>query len=130
MPKMWLLVRSVLVCFIVAAKPGHSQSTACGGELVEQSGVISSPNYPNNYPDNARCQWTITAKENEVVDLRVYDGATVNSPLLAVLCRIMSQTELARTIIRSTGNRMLVVFESDDSGQRPGFVASFWSHGN
>ncbi|CAG5122176.1 unnamed protein product, partial [Candidula unifasciata] len=93
----------------------------CVEELAEQSGVISSPNYPDNYPDNAQCKLTITAKENEVIDLRVYDGATVNSPLLAVLCRIMSQTELARTIIRSTGNRMLVVFESDDSGQRPGF---------
>ncbi|CAG5131219.1 unnamed protein product, partial [Candidula unifasciata] len=150
---MWLLVRSVLVCFVFAARQGQGQSTACVGELTEQSGVISSPNYPNNYPNNAKCKWTIAAKEGEIIDLRinsldlegiegsvswvpdtcpdyvrVYDGATVNSPLLAVFCRIMSQTELARTIIRSTGNRLLVVFESDYSGQRPGFVASFWSH--
>ncbi|BFZ22541.1 hypothetical protein BsWGS_25580 [Bradybaena similaris] len=153
MSKLRFLLPCIFLCFHFAAKPTHSQSPACVGELTEQSGVILSPHYPNNYPNNAQCRWTIRAKVNEIVDIRfnsldlegassnisiqpdtcpdfvrVYDGTTVNSPLLAVMCRIKSTSELARTIIRSTQNQVLVVFESDTSGQRPGFVASFWSH--
>lgn len=34
--------------------------TGCGGAVTAPSGEIHSPQYPNNYPDNADCSWTIT----------------------------------------------------------------------
>ena len=35
--------------------------TACGGYYVygRSRGVLRSPNYPSNYPDNSNCTWTI-----------------------------------------------------------------------
>ena len=32
----------------------------CGGDLnADHGGVIKSPNYPNNYPENEDCNWYI-----------------------------------------------------------------------
>ena len=43
---------------------------ACGGtpeELTANSGTIQSPGYTSNeYPDNANCQWRITAPSGTV----------------------------------------------------------------
>lgn len=47
----------------VAATPG------CGGELTGETGVVISPNYPNAYPPNVQCVWTITVPSTEVVTL-------------------------------------------------------------
>lgn len=33
--------------------------TICGGNLTAMSGVITSPNYPDAYPRNLDCSWTI-----------------------------------------------------------------------
>ncbi|XP_069171727.1 LOW QUALITY PROTEIN: signal peptide, CUB and EGF-like domain-containing protein 1 [Procambarus clarkii] len=32
---------------------------ACGGYVGELSGVFETPNYPGDYPDNARCTWVV-----------------------------------------------------------------------
>ena len=33
----------------------------CGQNLKGTSGVIESPNYPLDYPDNCDCEWTVEA---------------------------------------------------------------------
>ncbi len=33
--------------------------TDCGGDITTSSGVIESPNYPENYPNNAECTWNV-----------------------------------------------------------------------
>ncbi len=38
---------------------GSEPFTDCGENLDEQSGVIRSPWYPDNYPNNADCYWHI-----------------------------------------------------------------------
>lgn len=37
------------------------QSVGCGGILTHPNGTISTPNYPNGYPLNLQCNWTIQA---------------------------------------------------------------------
>jgi len=41
----------------------------CGRHLTESTGNFSSPGYPNNYPNNAYCTWTITAPPGHVIFL-------------------------------------------------------------
>ncbi|XP_037394313.1 ovochymase-2 isoform X2 [Pygocentrus nattereri] len=38
-----------------------SNLVGCGGEFVGQQGELQSPNWPNNYPDQAACTWTISS---------------------------------------------------------------------
>ena len=41
----------------------------CGDNLSGPSGLITSPNSPNDYPHNARCLWQITCKKEEKVEV-------------------------------------------------------------
>uniref|UniRef100_A0A8C6YAA3 CUB and Sushi multiple domains 3 n=1 Tax=Naja naja TaxID=35670 RepID=A0A8C6YAA3_NAJNA len=42
---------------------------ACGGTMRGSSGVISSPNFPNEYHNNADCTWTIVAEPGDTISL-------------------------------------------------------------
>ena len=35
--------------------------------------IITSPRFPNNYPNNVRCQWTLSAPAGERISVRVVD---------------------------------------------------------
>ncbi|KAF5899718.1 deleted in malignant brain tumors 1 protein-like, partial [Clarias magur] len=39
----------------------------CGGDLTQSNGEFSSPNYPNNYLNNAACTWRIQSPEYQVI---------------------------------------------------------------
>ena len=41
----------------------------CNTELKGLSGVIESPNFPNNYPHNRNCTWTIAAPLGNRINL-------------------------------------------------------------
>ncbi|CAL8294544.1 unnamed protein product [Merluccius merluccius] len=41
----------------------------CGGTLRGQSGVITSPNYPGEYNNNADCTWTVLAEPGDTIAL-------------------------------------------------------------
>ncbi|KTG35393.1 hypothetical protein cypCar_00024599, partial [Cyprinus carpio] len=41
----------------------------CGGTLRGQSGVITSPNYPQEYNNNADCTWTVLAEPGDTIAL-------------------------------------------------------------
>ncbi|KAF7478707.1 Hypothetical predicted protein [Marmota monax] len=46
-------------------------SRTCGSNLRGPSGVITSPNYPVQYEDNAHCVWVITTADPDKVRLRL-----------------------------------------------------------
>ena len=46
---------------------------ACGGALTSDQGTIISPNYPNPYPHNGVCVWTITVHPRERIIFTVTD---------------------------------------------------------
>ena len=35
-------------------------SGRCGGSFTTQNGILTSPSYPENYPNNAECVYTIS----------------------------------------------------------------------
>ena len=39
----------------------------CGGRYTTDNGVLISPNYPNPYPHNAQCVWTISVPSGEAI---------------------------------------------------------------
>ncbi|XP_026637115.1 deleted in malignant brain tumors 1 protein [Microtus ochrogaster] len=109
----------------------------CGGFLAGYSGIISSPLYPGNYPNYARCVWNILVPTNNYVSLHfmdvqleggcsfdyilLFDGPEYNSSLIARVC------DGARGTFTSTRNFMSVVFITDGSVTRTGFQASYVS---
>lgn len=45
----------------------------CGGILTRPTGQLKSPDYPNNYPHNAYCEWIIEAEYGNLIELNVTD---------------------------------------------------------
>ncbi|XP_075468232.1 cubilin-like isoform X3 [Ascaphus truei] len=114
-------------------------SYTCGGFLSQPSGVIYSPFYPNNYPDNANCTWDIWTTVGHYVELRIltldlethpncpydwviiYDGRSGYSPQLGKICNPGNYT------LYSSSNIMGINFRSDISVHRTGFLAVYTS---
>ncbi|KAH9505764.1 hypothetical protein Btru_055725, partial [Bulinus truncatus] len=123
---------------------GHCHG--CGGEVTDQAGLITSPNFPQNYPDNVVCTWNITVATNQIInvkftwlDLHIYynpycmdnitffDGPTDQYPRInnTVYCGYSFIDTSLDIPIRSKGNQMLVVFRSDSMGSRTGFNITY-----
>ncbi|XP_032220130.2 A disintegrin and metalloproteinase with thrombospondin motifs 6 isoform X2 [Nematostella vectensis] len=116
----------------------------CGGELKSDTGELSSPNFPANYPNNKECIHSISVSPGKVIKLdfhtmqmaspaktsssdkcsgdfvKVMDGECGNFRSETLFC---GQDQPAPFI--STGNNMCVKFFSDESQSGQGFKASF-----
>ncbi|XP_039749767.1 tolloid-like protein 1 isoform X1 [Pararge aegeria] len=111
----------------------------CGGDIeVDSSGHLESPNYPDDYQPNKLCIWKLSVPQDYQVALRfhsfevenhdtcnydkvkVRDGDSLDSPLIGMFCGHKIPPD-----IRSTSNKLLVIFESDSSVQKAGFSATF-----
>lgn len=42
----------------------------CGGDVIQEKGILHSPNYPEDYWPNKECTWRITVPENHQVALK------------------------------------------------------------
>lgn len=118
--------------------PPPEHPTDCGGpfELWEPNTTFSSPNFPDNYPNQAFCIWNLNAQSgkniqlhfqefdleniNDVVEVR--DGVKFDSLLLAVYTGRGPVKDLF-----STTNRMTVIFDTDMKNGGKGFKANFTS---
>ena len=48
-------------------------NSSCGSRfLTGDFGELHSPNFPENYPNNAECNWEITVPEGRKVDLKFH----------------------------------------------------------
>uniref|UniRef100_A0A3P9A4R4 CUB domain-containing protein n=1 Tax=Esox lucius TaxID=8010 RepID=A0A3P9A4R4_ESOLU len=117
-------------------------SGECQQALSAPSANFTSPHYPNIYPNNINCHWTITLAEGYRIKLffntmeledrnslsdkcdydsvAVHDGSSEKDPLLGCWCG----SEQPRSLI-SKGNRMLVVLNTDRTSAHKGFSASY-----
>ena len=82
----------------------------CGGSFTTPNGFLTSPSYPENYPSNAHCVYTISQPTDTVIVLtfhsmdieeppsgylceqydylEIRDGSSAAPPLLGKLCGI------------------------------------------
>ncbi|ESP05374.1 hypothetical protein LOTGIDRAFT_103271, partial [Lottia gigantea] len=105
----------------------------CGGVINTESGTIQSPNFPNLYPQNAVCDWTVEAPEDKIIiftfnyfDLEdyncefdfvvIYDG----DKEIAVHCGSSIPDP-----VTSTTNKLRITFISDDQYEYEGFNATY-----
>ncbi|XP_006816955.1 dorsal-ventral patterning tolloid-like protein 1 [Saccoglossus kowalevskii] len=112
----------------------QTTSQDCGGTFHSDTGIINSPNYPNNYPNNQYCYYYITVRDGMSVQLTfsefdteeccdrviIYDGLTTSSAHMG--------TYLGSTIppiIVSSGPDLMVRFYSDSTVTKRGFHAYF-----
>ncbi|XP_044150585.1 LOW QUALITY PROTEIN: cubilin [Bufo gargarizans] len=114
-------------------------STACDVTYTEATGVFTSPNYPNKYPTNRECVYTISADVNRQIMLNftrfslekstsctkdyveIRDGGYETSPLFGRFCN-----EVPPVII-SHSNKLWVKFRSDSTYTYDGFEAHWES---
>ena len=83
-------------------------SGACGGNFTTPKGIFTSPSYPDHYPDDATCIYTIAEPTGSIIRLNflhmdidsyywdtkcnykdyleIRDGPSEASPLLSKLC--------------------------------------------
>ena len=70
--KTWSGVQLCMIVTLWMALLPNVVFSQCGGHLTGESGEFKSPNFPENYPDNAKCTWEITVPEGKTVDLKFH----------------------------------------------------------
>ncbi|KAF4102135.1 deleted in malignant brain tumors 1 protein-like [Onychostoma macrolepis] len=123
---------TLLLCLLLTAFQALC-AESCGGYLTDWRGELFSPQYPNNYPDNAQCTWTIHSTGNMTVSLtfsgvvletccdyiKVYDGPSTFHPLLGEIRDYRNQS------FNSNYSDLTVFFYSDSSVTSKGFHANW-----
>ncbi|KAM4694506.1 CUB and sushi domain-containing protein 1 [Discoglossus pictus] len=113
------------------------RARTCGSNLQGPAGIITSPNYPVQYEDNAHCVWVITSvNADKVIKLsfevfeleRGYDTLTIGDggkvgDTRSVLYVLTGSS--VPDLIVSMSNQMWLHLQSDDSIGSPGFKALF-----
>ncbi|XP_036397589.1 CUB and sushi domain-containing protein 1-like [Megalops cyprinoides] len=109
----------------------------CGGQLRGPSGIITSPNYPIQYDNNANCTWVVTAVDPFKVikltfedfdlergydTLTVGDGASVGDQ--KTIFHVLSGTTTPDLVV-STSHQMWLNFRTDDTSGSLGFKVSY-----
>ena len=116
--------------------------SACNEVYNSTSGIITSPDFPNDYPNNAYCRYLIrhpdptskiTIKSLEFdtewhrscgyESVKIYDGDTANSSLLGSAYGYCGHR--GPPTLTSTGNALLIVFVSDHLLRHHGFILSY-----
>nr|XP_012218853.1 PREDICTED: cubilin-like [Linepithema humile] len=119
-----------------------SYETLCGGEFHDETGIITSPFYPNPYHSSKTCIYEIimqpitkgiiltiedldiegTNPQNCYYDyMEIYDGDNENATKLATLCG----EHTPDIPYYSTYNYMYIKFKTDNSVERRGFKANY-----
>ncbi|XP_051044279.1 CUB domain-containing protein 2 [Phodopus roborovskii] len=114
------------------------QKDVCGGVLTGLSGVLSSPDYPNNYPNNVECHWLIRASGPAAVKLVFMDFqvegsdecmydyvAVLGAPGPAHGHHYCGRTRPPTLV--SLGHELQVIFKSDFNIGGRGFKAHYFS---
>ena len=110
--------------------------SACGGNLTQDSGQISSPMHTTSYMRNMDCIWFITVIPNRVIEAKfisidlencyrcycdsveIRDGNDSTAPLIGRYC---SEDKHTGSEIKSSGNTLWVRFKTDRSVEKIGF---------
>ncbi|XP_047481962.1 tolloid-like protein 2 [Penaeus chinensis] len=121
---------------------GKRCEDACGGQIDQANGTITSPSFPDLYPVNKNCIWEIIAPPQYRITLNFthfdlegnnqdceYDSVDIRSKLGTSEMRkhgVFCGQRLP-LVITSEGNSLRIEFNSDNSVQKSGFAAVFFT---
>ncbi|CDW52674.1 bone morphogenetic protein [Trichuris trichiura] len=112
----------------------------CKFELNAAFGQLTSPSYPEDYPNDKECIWHFVTTPGHRLQLdfiefeiephqdcaydriELYDGSSIDSPSLGKYCGPKAPEK-----ITSSKNELYMFFHSDSSVQRKGFQAHYTS---
>lgn len=132
------------ISFTSGSCPSQLANT-CGGYLTSDSGVIKSPNFPKNYPNNAVCEWVINPLPYfshldiafKVFDVEKSGGCSKDNVQVedAHRTRIGQKrcgllTDLQQKTVQLQGTKAYVAFFSDSSTTKNGFRATYQASPN
>ncbi|XP_035232741.1 tolloid-like protein 1 isoform X2 [Stegodyphus dumicola] len=122
---------------------GKRCEDACGGILKGEKGTITSPSFPDLYPSNKQCIWEIMAPPQFRITLNFthFDLEGTNQECEYDSVDIRSRTSVEEewkkqgtycgsrlpAIVTSEGNVLRIEFTSDNSVQKSGFAALFFT---
>lgn len=115
---------------------GSSLAVSCFFNFTSPSGVVLSPNYPEDYGNHLHCVWLILARPESRIHLAfndidvepqfdflvIKDGATAEAPVLGTF----SGNQLPSSIT-SSGHVARLEFQTDHSTGKRGFNITFTS---
>lgn len=125
---------------ILAANGFNCKRGGCNYEFNATDGIITSPNYPNNYSNNTVCVWNITTTPGHRIQiifnyfqieshqecaydhLSVYNGNSIKGFILGRFCGNVRPPP-----VTTTSNQMYIMFKADSSGQKRGFSIEYSS---
>ncbi|XP_051510930.1 adhesion G-protein coupled receptor G6-like isoform X2 [Myxocyprinus asiaticus] len=129
-----LPVTLLLMCLPTSVAPSCQSSISCNVVLTDSQGSFTSPCYPSDYPSSQACKWTIQAPAGFIVQITfldfeleeahgcIYDRIVVSTGTSDVKFCGLTANGLT---LNSTGNVMVVSFNSDFSVQKKGFHISY-----
>ncbi|XP_054027363.1 cubilin [Dryobates pubescens] len=119
-----------------------AESLGCGGVLHSDNGVIKSPHWPQNFPINTRCTWTIITHESKHLEMNFHSNFQIpdsNGSCQSSYVKVWRGNDEAAAALLTTGcgssapgpvvapsNVITAVFQSQDA-PGAGFSASFSS---
>ncbi|XP_078681283.1 uncharacterized protein LOC144916141 isoform X2 [Branchiostoma floridae x Branchiostoma belcheri] len=131
------LVRVIDRFFVVKLQnsKSHNRTPACDERLTGDNGTFTSPNYPNNYPNDKDCRYEISVTPPKVVRLTFMDF-NIEDPYDVLLVYDGNTTDDTWEIgklnganipspITSSESNMTVLFHADNRGNRKGFQANY-----
>ncbi|NXH11671.1 CUBN protein, partial [Bucco capensis] len=119
-----------------------AESLGCGGILHSANGMIKSPHWPQHFPTNTRCTWTIITHESQHLEMTFHSNFHIpdsTGSCQSSYVKVWRGKEEAAASLLATGcgssapepvvapgNVITAVFQSQDA-PGPGFSASFTS---
>ncbi|XP_026561384.1 adhesion G-protein coupled receptor G6 isoform X4 [Pseudonaja textilis] len=127
---LFLLFILSLLCIQISAQ----DCSECRMVLSNPTGIFTSPCFPNNYPNNQACKWTIRAPSGYIIQITFVDfdieeasGCTYDHINLDTGDKKDSYCGMTAKGLsfNSSRNEMIVTFTSDFSIQKKGFNATY-----
>ncbi|XP_031795774.1 cubilin [Sarcophilus harrisii] len=119
-----------------------TQTLGCGGILHFDSGIIKSPHWPQNFPVNSRCTWTVIVHESRHLEISFDNNFLIPSSdgqCQDSYIKVWAGTEATEAALLATAcgsvppsrlilprNSFTAVFQSQNA-TGPGFSASYRS---